>query len=381
MDDANPDPGEVLVTGMAWTTPLGSTLDGVWGALLAGAHGLRELPSPHPLRTTLAATVESVPADLSPSERQLQLAVGTLAEAFDSAGLDPRGRGCRVVLGTSYGPYLDEPAAALDDWARAAANEVGHPHRPVCVSTACSAGADSILVAAELIRSGVTDVCLAGGVDIVTAAKRLGHSALGTMSEDRLRAFDERHDGMVPGEGAAFLVLESAASARRRGATALAVLRGAGSANDAAGLTAPDPSGDSVVLAIERSLSGRSAGDVAIVSAHATGTPLNDAVESVSLRRVFANQGDKGYRPLVFATKGALGHSLGATGAIEAITVILALRDGKVPPVYGLDAPMPDFPLPVAIGGPVAFDGRLGASVTLGFGGFHTCLLFERVGP
>jgi 3-oxoacyl-[acyl-carrier-protein] synthase II len=376
----NLDTGAICVTGMGWTTPLGDTLDGVWDSLLAGAHGLRDLPSPHRLRTTLAATVDTVPMTLPPYERQIDLTVDTLRATYGSAGLDPNSPLARLVLGTSYGPNLDQPGRALDDWALAATRTLGHPHRPVSVSTACSAGADAILVAAELIRAGVTDICVAGGADIVTTAKRLGHSALGTMSHDRLRAFDARHDGMVPGEGAAFLVLESAESARRRGANPLAVMCGAGSANDATGLTAPDPTGDSVVLAIERSLHAarRSAGQVAIVSAHATGTPHNDAVENVSLRRVFAS---RGHRPIVFATKGALGHSLGATGAIEAVSVILALRHGKVPPVYGLDTPMTGTALPIATGGPVAFDGRLGASVTLGFGGFHTCLLFERVGP
>jgi 3-oxoacyl-[acyl-carrier-protein] synthase II len=376
----NLDPGAICVTGMGWTTPLGDTLDGVWDALLAGEHGLRDLPSPHRLRTTLAATVDTLPATRPPYERQIDLTVDTLRSAYASARLDPHSPLVRLVLGTSYGPNLDQPARALDDWAVAATHRLGHPHRPVSVSTACSAGADAILVAAELIRAGDTDICVAGGADVVTAAKRLGHSVLGTMSRDRLRAFDERHDGMVPGEGAAFLVLESTESARRRGVDPLAVLRGAGSANDASGLTAPDPSGDSVVLAIERSLHAgrRTSGQVAIVSAHATGTPLNDEVENVSLRRVFAT---RGHRPVVFATKGALGHSLGATGAIEAVSVVLALRHGKVPPVYGLDTPMAGTALPIATGGPVAFEGRLGASVTLGFGGFHTCLLFERVGP
>ncbi|MEV6116069.1 beta-ketoacyl-[acyl-carrier-protein] synthase family protein [Streptomyces sp. NPDC052109] len=370
-------PEDVCVTGLAWSTPLGDTLEGVWCRLLAGETGLRETPSAFPVRTPLAGTVPGLPLGESAARRQRALTVSVLEAAFTSAGLDPADAGVRVVLGTSYGPLLDEPFAAADDWAVDAARHVGHPHRPVVVATACSAGADSVLVAAALLRSGQADICVAGGADVLTPGKRLGHSALGTLSPDALRAFDVRHSGTVLGEGAALLVLERGASARRRGAPVRAVLRGTGSANDAAGLTTPDPSGDSVVLAVRRSLAdaGRTAEEVAVVNAHATGTPVNDAVESVSLRRLFSGVTRP---PLVFATKGALGHSLGATGAIEAVSVILALRDRKVPPVVGLAEPLPEFPLPTAVGGAQSFDGALGASLTIGFGGFNSCLLFER---
>jgi 3-oxoacyl-[acyl-carrier-protein] synthase II len=370
-------PEDVCVTGLAWTTPLGDTLGGVWEQLLAGATGLRDVPSPYPLRTTLAGTVASVPLEWSATERQIALTVRTLRTAFASSGLDPADPASRVVVGTSYGPHLDEPADSLAAWAVTSARLIGHPHNPICVSTACSAGSDSILVGTELIRAGASDVCVAGGVDVVTLSKRLAHSALGTMSQELLRAFDRRHDGMVPGEGAAFLVLESARSARRRAARIWAILRGAGSSNDAAGLTAPDPSGHSIVLAVRRCLtaSRRREQDLAVVNAHATGTPTNDAVESRSLATLF---GPGARRPVVFATKGALGHSLGAAGAIEAVALILALRDGRVPPVYGLCCPMPDFPLPLAAGEPLSFSGRTGISLTIGFGGFNTCLLFER---
>ncbi|WP_406207809.1 beta-ketoacyl-[acyl-carrier-protein] synthase family protein [Kitasatospora sp. NBC_01560] len=371
-------PDDVCITGMAWNTPLGDTLDGVWQRLLAGDSGVADTPSAHPVRTTLAATVPGLPQE-SAGARQTALAAGVLTGAFDAAGLDPAGPGVRVVLGTSFGPLLDEPFEAADDWAVAAAGRAGHPHRPVSVSTACSAGADSVLLAAELVRAGWADACVAGGVDVLTPAKRLGHTALGTMSEDRLRAFDERHSGMLLGEGAAALVLERASSARARSAPVLAVLSGAGSANDATGLTAPDPSGESVVLAVRRCLAaaGRTPQEVAVLNAHATGTVVNDAVESTSLARLF---GGAERAPLVFATKGALGHSLGATGAIEAVSVVLALRDGRVPAVHGLERPMAGFPLPLAVGGPTRFEGGLGASLTIGFGGFNTCLLFERAG-
>jgi len=365
---------------MAWRTPLGDTLDGVWARLLAGQDGLRDTRSDYPLRTTLAGTVPGLPGpgETGPGDRQVELTSAVLLATFESAGVDPADEHTRIVAGTSYGPCLDEPAAALDAWIAASAQRIGHPGRPVCVSTACSAGSDAIATAALLIGAGIADRCVAGGADIVTAAKRLGHSALGTMSRGRLRPFDQRRDGMVPGEGAAFLMLESARSARRRGAQVLGLLLASGASNDAAGLTAPDPSGDGVLLALRRCLAaaGRRPDQVAVLNAHATGTPLNDDMESSSLRRMFGSSA----APVVFATKGALGHSLGATGAIEAVTVLLALRDGLVPPVAGLGDPIAGFPLPVATGRPFPVAGDCGASMTIGFGGFNTCLLFERAG-
>jgi 3-oxoacyl-[acyl-carrier-protein] synthase II len=366
----------VAVTGLAWSTPLGDGLDEVWQRLLAGECGLRPTTTPQALRSDLAGIVDSVAFDQPVRVRQVALAEQTLREAFRSAGLSTMDDCVRMVCGTSYGPDLDDPSSTLDSWASEAAQRVGHPYPPVVVATACSAGADAIAVGAELVRSGATPVCVAGGVDVVSRAKRLGHSALRTMSPDRLRAFDQRHDGMTLGEGAAFVVLESAESARNRGRPVTEVLAGCGAANDAAGLTAPDPSGTSVVLAVERALrqAGRATGDVGVLNAHATGTPVNDDVEATSLTRLFGPAD----APVVFATKGALGHSLGATGAIEAVALILALRHRRVPPIAGLEEPMPGFPLPLAMSRPRGFAGRLGASVTIGFGGFNTCLLFER---
>ncbi|MFI7702663.1 beta-ketoacyl synthase N-terminal-like domain-containing protein [Nonomuraea sp. NPDC049480] len=371
-------PDAVVISGMAWSTPLGDGLGEVWARLCAGAGGIASVPSPHRLRNDLAATVPHPPyGDVEPRKRQVDLAARTLVAAFRDAGLVPGDQRVRLVCGTSFGAQLDGPET--DGWAAEAAEAAGHPDDPVSVVTACSAGSDSLLVAASLIRGGAARVCVAGGADVLTEAKRLGHSALGTMSPTRLRAFDRAHDGMILGEGAAFLVLESARDARARGARVHAVLRAAASANDAAGLTAPDPSGRSVVAAVRRCLdhAGVAPERIAVVSAHATGTTLNDQVEAASLQEVFggANPG-----PVVFGTKGALGHSLGATGAIEAVATVLALTQGRVPPLAGLTAPLPGLSLRLPGAGGARVTGASGLSLTLGFGGFNTCLLFEVPG-
>jgi 3-oxoacyl-[acyl-carrier-protein] synthase II len=371
--------GYLAITGMAWSTPLGDGLDEVWDLLCSGACGIVAVPSPHQLRTYLAATVAQPAYGMAePEERQVELAARTIAAAFRDAGLEPGDPRVELVCGTSFGAQLDaDPADSAADWAVQTARSLGHPNQPVGVATACSAGSDSLMVAEALIRAGAAQICVAGGADVLTEAKRLGHSALRTMSPTALRAFDQCHDGMLLGEGAAFLVLEHADSARSRGARVHAMLRGTGLANDAVGLTAPDPSGRSVVAAIRRCLRrGDLARDqVAVISAHGTGTPFNDEVESASLAQVF---GETSPGPVVFGTKGALGHSLGATGAIEAVSTVLALSSQRVPPLLGLASPLAGLALRLPGEKGAKLTGTAGLSLTLGFGGFNTCLLFER---
>jgi 3-oxoacyl-[acyl-carrier-protein] synthase II len=358
------------VTGLSWCTPLGTGLDDVWQRLLAGQDGFTELPSPLPLRNSLAATVGST--DAEPGERMLALAADGLRAAFADARLPVGDDSVAVVLGTSYGAHLDEQAPSLYDWASRATRAIGHPGPPVAVSTACSAASDALLVGAELVRSGAYRAAVCGGVDVLTPAKRLAHSALRTMTDERLRAFDTRHSGMLLGEGAGFLVLEPDAE---RSGRSYALLRASGSSNDAVGSTAPAPDGRSVHAAIGRAL--RSAGlapeEIAVVSAHGTGTPLGDEAEARGLALAF---GGAARPPVVFATKGALGHSLGACGAIEAITLVLALRTRLAPPIAGLRAPT----VPAARfvrPGARTVHGAAGLSLTLGFGGFNSALAFS----
>lgn len=362
----------VLITGMAWNTALGADLDEVWRALLAGRSGVAPVPTAHPLRNENAAALPGLPAGLDPVRRQVEAGAPALRAAVADAGLELTDPRLRLVLGTSYGAHLDVPPTGLDLWGATLGAELGLARRPLMVSTACSAGSDAIAVGAALVADGEEEICVVGGVDVLTPAKRLGHSALGTMSPTALRSFDAAHDGTILGEGAAFLVLErdGARAVRGRGR-----LVGVGAANDAAGPTAPDPSGETVVRAVRAALAaaGRETGEVAVINAHGSGTPVNDDIESLALTTAFAG----GTSPVVFATKGAFGHTLGATGALEAVAVLLALRDAQVPPVAGLETVMPGFPLPLPIGAPLPIRAGLGLSVTIGFGGFTTCLALE----
>ena len=362
---------------MSWTTALGDDLQAVWQRLLAGETGFSSLPCAGSVRNDLVALVAGVSVDLPATERMTKIGLPALQRAMADARREAREPGVQLVLGTSLGAFLEDQTPPLHAWADELARAVNASAPPVSVSTACSSGSDAILVGAELIRSGAARCCICGGVDVVTTSKRLAHSALGTMSPTRLRAFDTRHDGTLIGEGAAFVVLEAEP---RSSTPPLATLRGAGAANDASGMTTPDPEGRGARYAVERSLAdaGLATGAVDLVNAHGSGTPLNDATEALALRDLFVPQGAAaGTRPIVFGTKGNFGHTLGATGAIEAIALILAMRTGKVPPVAGLEQPDPAFVLPLPRGVPTQIATQIGLSLTLGFGGFDTSLVFE----
>jgi len=361
------------VTGMAWTTALGNDLEIVWERLLRKETGLATVPHSVRLRNSMAAAVSSAPASLLPAERMQLMARDTIERALVAARQDRTDPGVRLIVGTSLGAYLEDTLQrkSLYAWARQLGDAVGMFHPPIAVSTACSSGSDAIVLGAEMIRNGLAECCICGGVDVLSISKRLAHSSMGTMSPTMLRAFDVRHDGTLLGEGAAFVVLQAQADV----ANPIAYLRGVGSANDATGMTVPDAEGCGGRLAIERSLADADIEPAAIglINAHGSATPLNDASERAAFGQVFP-----GFpRPLVFATKGNFGHSLGATGAIEAVALLLALRSGRVPPIVELEQSDPGFPLPLAYPSEVRCQASVGLSLTLGFGGFDTSLVFE----
>jgi 3-oxoacyl-[acyl-carrier-protein] synthase II len=361
------------VTGMSWTTPLGDELEPVWDHLLKGETGIAPVPHTVRLRNSLAAAVKSIPLDLPPSERMHAMAKPALERALSAARQDPADPQLRLVVGTSLGAYLEDglQRKSLYAWAEELGESCGVATPPIALSTACSSGSDAILVGAEMIQAGLARCCICGGVDVLTVSKRLAHSSMGTMSPTMLRAFDVRHDGTLLGEGAAFVVLQTPEDASEP----LAFLRGVGSANDATGMTVPDAEGWGGRLAIERSLAdaGIDAADVGLINAHGSATPLNDASERFTFSQVFGGRA----QPLVFATKGNFGHSLGATGATEAVALILALRSRQVPPIVSLEQPDPQFTLPLPFPTSMPCEARIGLSLTLGFGGFDTSLIFE----
>ncbi|WP_223531274.1 beta-ketoacyl-[acyl-carrier-protein] synthase family protein [Pseudomonas sp. GL-R-19] len=364
----------VVVTGLGWNTALGYDVNAVVSRLLDGESGIRQLPSELRLKNDRAAYLEDVDSP-DRKARLIKLTAQCVKSALADAKVDAQTPNPHafLIIGTSLGYRLDSEAHhqdPLNQWTDEVGARVGMT--PLALSTACSSGSDAILIGAHLIRSGQADLCVCGGADVLGDAKRLAHTALGTLSSTTLKSFDQSHDGTLLGEGAGFVVLQREGLERHK---PYAYLVGCGASNDAAGLTAPDETGAGIRLALDRALAEAdlSRNQIGLINAHGSGTYTNDRVESAAYNEYFGD-----YHPLVFATKGAFGHTLGATGAIEAIALIKALQTQRVPPVFGLQQPLPNLEFDLPIREPACTRSKVGLSLTIGFGGFNTALVFQR---
>ncbi|MFZ2314891.1 MAG: beta-ketoacyl-[acyl-carrier-protein] synthase family protein [Gammaproteobacteria bacterium] len=363
---------KAAVTGMAWTTALGNDLDLVWARLLSGESGLRHLSSHLDLRNELVASVDS---QALPGEKIDEITRSTIELALKDSGVDPVSSKIMLIVGTSFGARLDDERSnqsQLHLWVDKIAADLGLTS--VVLSTACSSGSDAILAGSALIKAGYADICICGGADILGDSKRLAHSALGTMSQTFIRSFDKQRDGTILGEGAGFVVLEKYTKSLNKKVYAL--LNGCGSANDASGLTAPDEKGNGITLAIQRSLNNAKLdkSKIQLINAHGSGTLTNDMVEAKAYKRFFDET-----KPYIFATKGAFGHSLGATGALEAIALIMALQAQVIPPINNLTDPLEGDSFVFPVTKAWQHNAFIGLSLTIGFGGFNTSLIFEKV--
>lgn len=366
----------IAVTGLAWTTALGTGLEDVWNRLIAGESGIREAQNSYNLRNNCLAKAQVDYENTTPSHYLQAITKETVERALIDSQINSATASKRVALivGTSFGARLDDEEMALaplHEWVDTLA--AFYNMTPFVISTACSSASDAILTGASLIKAGLADICVCGGADILGNSKLLAHSALGTMSPTTLRSFDEQRDGTILGEGAGFMVLEKYTSAIAN-KNIYAFLSGCGSANDAAGLTAPDKDGKGIELAIERSLNdaGIDKLKIKLINAHGSGTITNDIVEATAYKKFFE------HAPLIFATKGAFGHSLGATGALEAIALILALQKQTVPPIVGHTSPIDAQTLHFSKTRNELKQVDFGLSLTIGFGGFNSSLIFKR---
>ena len=246
------------------------------------------------------------------------------------------------------------------------------------VSTACSSAANAIIMAASLIRSGNYDIVVAGGTESLTRYHLNGFNSLMILDGERCRPFDATRAGLNLGEGAGFLVLESAESANLRGAKVLAELRGWGNACDAFHQTASSDDGEGAFLAMEEALSsaGLTPDDIGYINAHGTGTPNNDASESAALSRVFGS-----FVPPVSSTKAYTGHTTSASGGIEAVICLIALENQFLPVNLGFSEPFEGGVIPVtdpAVSAPL----KHVLCNSFGFGGNDSSLLISAVpGP
>ncbi|MFL5836171.1 MAG: beta-ketoacyl-[acyl-carrier-protein] synthase family protein [Solirubrobacteraceae bacterium] len=242
------------------------------------------------------------------------------------------------------------------------------------VASACATGAHAIGEAARMVARGEADVVIAGGTEAglngltVAAFKSLGALSKAGVS----RPFDARRDGFVMGEGAGALILEAEEHARARGAEIRGRVAGYGASNDAFHITEPDREGRGATAAMRSALkdAGAQPGDVGYINAHGTSTPYNDKVETIALHSVF-----NGGAPPVSSTKSAIGHLLGAAGAVEAVAALGAIERGLLPPTINYEEPDPECDLDYVPDGPREAPGlELALSNSFGFGGQNACL-------
>jgi 3-oxoacyl-[acyl-carrier-protein] synthase II len=351
---------QVVVTGIGAVTPLGvgaRTLHERW---LAGQSGIEDgegKASEYEPKEHLSIK------EARRADRFTQLALVAAAEALADAGwdeqpYDPRRVGSIVGTGIGgittlennhtalieTGPKKVSPLAVplMMSNAGSAAVAMRHGFRgPVFgVVSACAAGAHAIGAAVRAIQAGDADAVVTGGSEAgLTPLARAAFAALDATSETGIsRPFDARRDGFIMGEGAGILVLENAERARERGATVLATVRGYGATSDAYHLTAPEPEGTGAAAAIEAALrdAALEPADVDYVNAHGTSTPLNDRAETAALKLAL---GERAAQIPVSSAKSAIGHLLGAAGAVEAVATVLALRDRIAPPTLGYEEP------------------------------------------
>ncbi|MFC4564357.1 beta-ketoacyl-[acyl-carrier-protein] synthase family protein [Nocardiopsis mangrovi] len=405
------DRRSAVITGLGVRTPFGSDPDEMWSALLAGRSAARTITrfDTTGLPVDFACVVPPFdPAPyLTPKEDRrfdpvTRLGVSAAQDAVSDAGgptAPPERRA--LVVGESHGGAHTQESVLLapDEHGRgrpsalyvpktmlnatAAAIAVRHGIRgpSLCVATACASGGHAVGEALRLIRDGSADVVLVGGVDAyITPTFVLAFHGLGALStrtrdpEHASRPFDTDREGFVFGEGAAFLVIESPEHAERRGARVHAELSGYGRTTDAYHLTAPDPDGDGIRRAMLAALRDAriTADDVAHVNAHATSTQAGDLAEARAIAGVFGP-----HRVPVTSCKGAMGHLIGAAGAVEAVVAALTLREGLIPPTANTDTPDPLCEVDIVTGHPRKLGEGAVVSNSLGFGGHNAAIVLR----
>ena len=394
----------VVITGVGAVTPLGvgaRTLHERWTAGQSGIEDGFGRASEFEPKEHLSVK------EVRRSDRYTQLALAAAKEALEDAGWedgppgDPGRAAC--VIGTGIGGIgtLESQHIVMRDqgaerisplsipllMANAASGVVAMKHdlrgQYFGTVSACAAGAHAIGMSERLIRYGDADCVVTGGSEAaITPLATAAFARMDALSDSGIsRPFDRRRDGFVMGEGAGILVLESEEFAKKRGARILGVLRGYASTSDAYHLTAPEPNGRGAAKAIELALDDAELGpeDIVYVNAHGTSTPLNDRAETNALKSALGEERAKSIP--VSSTKSAIGHLLGAAGAVESIATLLALRDRIAPPTLnydeqdeGLDLDyVPREARPLANGDTPA----IGISNAFGFGGHNAVLVLE----
>jgi 3-oxoacyl-[acyl-carrier-protein] synthase II len=406
----------VVITGMGAMTPLALTLEETWEGLLAGRSGVGPITkldaSPFPSR--IAGELKGFDPldyiDRKEARRMAgcsQLAVATAHEALADAGLEvPLVDRERVgtLMGTAVGGF-EQGVEAVDTFREKGLARLS-PFTGISMLTnmpsyhvslwagaegpintvvaACATGTQAVGEAAETIRRGAADVMICGGVEalmhfsvIATFCAMRGLSTRNDEPEKASRPFDADRDGFVYGEGCAILVLESLEHALARGARIRAEVLGYASSADAFHIAQPHPEGEGACRAMRWTLesAGVAPTDVDYINAHGSSTPINDATETLAIKKVFR---EHAYKLAVNSTKSMIGHTMGGAGAIEAAVCALSAERGILHPTINLETPDPECDLDYVPEGARKADVRVALSNSFGLGGQNACLAVGR---
>jgi 3-oxoacyl-[acyl-carrier-protein] synthase II len=406
----------IVITGMGTVNPLGLDVEETWRNATEGVSGVAPMTlfDHSNLQVHIAAEVKGfVPENYMDGkearrrDRFEQMAAAAAAEAIKNSGIEITEANCQrigiivssaigglksiadaVLINDKEGPRRVSPFLIPMLMANGASGMIAIDYgiKGPCfsVASACASGADGIGTAMMMLKSGMIDVALAGASEAaVTSVGVAAFDRVGAMSRHNddysttPAPFDKNRDGLVMGEGAAVIVLETEENARKRGASIYAELAGYGSTADAFHVTAPHENGEGGAAAIVQAVHGARANleDVQYINAHGTATHLNDLSETKAVKRAF---GDLAYKVPISSTKSMTGHMMGATGALEAIFCVQAIRDGILPPTIHYQTPDPECDLDVIPNEARRKKIDLAISNAFGFGGHNAVLAIRR---
>ena len=407
----------IVITGMGTVNPLGLTVEESWKNVTAGVSGVApiKLFDSTPLNVHIAAEVKNFNPDQYMDSKEArrrdrfeQLATAAANEAIRQAGLEVTEQNAgrigvivssaigglkslqdAVITNHEEGPRRVSPFLIPMLMSNGGAGMIPIDHGikgpSFSVASACASGADGIGVALMMLKTGMIDVALAGAAEStitstgVAAFDRIGATTRRNDAAHLVpQPFDKNRDGLVMGEGAGVLVLERESHARARGAAILAEMAGYGATADAFHVTAPHEQGEGGAAAIRMALQSADANpdEVGYISAHGTGTPLNDQAETRAIKAAFG--ADLAYKVPVSSTKSMTGHMMGATGALEAIFCVLAVRDGILPPTIHYETPDPECDLDYIPNQAREKKISLAISNAFGFGGHNAVLAVRK---
>ena len=407
----------VVVTGLGVVSPVGSTVQSAWDAILRGESGIAPVTrfdvSAFPVRFGGAVRDFDVSQYLPPKEARrmdefMHYGVAAGVQAVSDSGIDFSSEDaalCGAVCGagigglwtieTEYGEYLKAnnprrispffvPATIINMIAGHLSIRYGLKGPNLGVVTACTTSTHAIGLGMRSIQYGDADVIIAGGGEMATTRCGLGSfaqaKALSTRNDapaEASRPWDKDRDGFVLSDGGGAMLLEELEHARKRGARIYAELVGFGMSGDAYHITAPPEDGDGARLAMVNALrdAALSPTDVQYINAHATSTPLGDKAETIAMKRAF---GEHAYKLAVSSTKSMTGHLLGAAGVVEAIFSVLAIRDNVAPPTINYQTPDPECDLDYVPNTARRMKIDVSLSNSFGFGGTNGSLIFRR---